>query len=137
MMTKIESWMINIALVIVMLSLLCFEWSEASPSPSPAPGPAPKKPPPPGVVIVHKPSGEILIIFLFVGLVMGAISLFVLSRLKRHFPYAVLMFVEGILMGIIMHHSNTDNEFISSLNKWANISPDLLKYLFLPALVSH
>lgn len=136
-MGKSRLWAINVAIFVLIISGVCLEWSEAaSLVPSPEPTPGPPKPPPPGVKIVRKPEGELLIIFLFVGLVMGAISLYILSRLKRHFPYAVLMFLEGVLLGITMHHSNEDNEFGSSLHKWANISPDLLKYMFLPALVS-
>jgi hypothetical protein len=78
--------------------------SSPPPAPAPAPAPAPRPPPPPGYKIVHQPNGELLIIFLFMGLGLGACSLHVLTRTKRQIPYALVIFTEGLLFGFIMNH---------------------------------
>lgn len=77
--------------------------------------------------------GQVLIFFLSIGLCLGAITDFMLSRFGIKVAYTVVMFFEGILFGFLLNNSSLD-DFTQSMHNWANIQPYLLMYIFLPIL---
>ena len=77
--------------------------------------------------------GQVLIYFLTIGLCLGAITDFTLSRLGVKVAYTVIMFFEGILFGFLLNNSYLE-DFTESMNRWSNIPPYLLMYIFLPIL---
>ena len=77
---------------------------------------------------------EINICFMFVGLFIGAVITYVLSRAAPNLPYTVVVFVFGILLGLGVEYSDF-GVLGESVDMWSLISPHLLLYIFLPALV--
>lgn len=75
------------------------------------------------------------ILFLFVGIVIGGITMYVLSNFANNFlPYTVVIFMEGILIAEINKHERM-GIFSDSIDQWINIEADLILYVFLPALL--
>lgn len=77
--------------------------------------------------------GQVLIFFLTIGLCLGAITDFILSRFGIKVAYTVVMFFEGILFGFLLNNSSL-HDFTNSMSDWSNIPPYLLMYIFLPIL---
>ena len=74
--------------------------------------------------------------FLFVGLLLGAFTLYIQREFLSFFPYPAMLFSEGIAMGLI--HAATNGGFGDlsySILLWTNIDPYLVSAVFLPALI--
>lgn len=88
-------------------------------------------------VQAHNKSGtdsEVLIIFLFVGTLLGAMTTHFLSRYAPGLPYTVVVFLEGILIAALCDNIELGN-FKDSVNDWADINAELILFLFLPVLI--
>ena len=73
--------------------------------------------------------------FPFVGLLCGAMVLYLQKRFLFFVPYTCLMFLLGVVFGLI-HGAGADmGDFSGSIEQWINIDPHLLLTVFLPALI--
>lgn len=81
------------------------------------------------------PSHEQLLIFVFCGMTLGAIITHFLSRYKTGLPYTVVVFLVGGIISLIIDSDANLAHFENSLKSWKKIDPELLLYLFLPALL--
>jgi len=86
----------------------------------------------------HEP--HVALLFLWFAITAGSIANFFQVRFFPGLPYTVLLFALGCLVSI--HHEYLDKEspwvwevFFKSVHMWQNISPHLMFYVFLPALV--
>jgi len=85
----------------------------------------------------HHP--QVVVYFCFLTLFLGAITMHLLSRVKCcNIPYTVVLLLEGILLGVLQNLTNP-SESLGALNQsmkmWSNINPEVLLYVFLPALL--
>lgn len=74
--------------------------------------------------------------FLFIGLLMGAMSLWLQLKVAPSFPYTALMFIEGAILGVA--HTATEEglgELSDSIDSWISMDPYLLMAVFLPSLI--
>lgn len=78
---------------------------------------------------------EVLLVFMFCGMVIGAVTSHVLSRIKMNIPYTVVVFLLGVLLYIIVDTKFYFGRLEDSVKQWNEIDPELLLYLFLPALL--
>mmetsp|Transcript_33607 Transcript_33607/g.81286 ORF Transcript_33607/g.81286 Transcript_33607/m.81286 type:complete len:1009 (-) Transcript_33607:31-3057(-) len=79
---------------------------------------------------------HIALLFPFVGLSMGAVTLQIQSEYFHFFPYTSVLFVEGILLVILDQlYGQAWGSLSMSMEMWVNIDPHLLFYSFLPILV--
>ncbi len=77
---------------------------------------------------------EVLVLFVCVGLMIGAGVTHILSRISIHLPYTVVIFVIGMIVAFIVHNF----EFASlgvSTRLWSEINPEVMLYIFLPVLL--
>ncbi|GBG26644.1 Sodium/hydrogen exchanger 8 [Hondaea fermentalgiana] len=72
--------------------------------------------------------------FLFVGLLLGALSLWGHFKFVPWFPYNAAMFLEGIALGVL-HYAVGLGELSTSIESWITIDPFLLMAVFLPSLI--
>lgn len=77
--------------------------------------------------------GQVLLYFFALGLGLGALTDFFLSRCGIKIAYTLVMFFEGILFALLMNNSEL-NDFTESMNKWSKLDPYLIMYIFLPIL---
>ena len=77
---------------------------------------------------------EVLIIFLFCGTLLGAVTTHFLSRYAPNVPYTVVVFLEGIAIAAICDNVELGN-FKDSVDDWADIDAELILFLFLPVLI--
>jgi NhaP-type Na+/H+ or K+/H+ antiporter len=70
--------------------------------------------------------------FLFVGLLIGALINVAFAESKL--PYTVLVFLAGMILGVIELHGE-DVDFVESMRDWTHIDPDLILFVFIPALL--
>ena len=80
------------------------------------------------------PANELVIIFLFVSLTIGTLVTYFLSRFSR-VPYTVVIFLIGIIWAIGFSYTDHSDILYISLQTWDEISPELILYIFLPALL--
>eukprot|EP00602_Paraphysomonas_sp_CaronLab_P007782 CAMPEP_0185028336 /NCGR_PEP_ID=MMETSP1103-20130426/13971_1 /TAXON_ID=36769 /ORGANISM="Paraphysomonas bandaiensis, Strain Caron Lab Isolate" /LENGTH=781 /DNA_ID=CAMNT_0027562721 /DNA_START=210 /DNA_END=2555 /DNA_ORIENTATION=- len=78
---------------------------------------------------------ETLIVFMFAGLTLGAFVTHVLSRLKIGLPYTVVVFFLGCMLSLVIDSDVDLGHVEESIRSWKKIDPELLLYLFLPALL--
>jgi len=95
----------------------------------------------------HHVHAHCAIAFLFMTLVMGAITMHFLTRFAPKVPYTVVLLIEGLLIGLWhqifnetedgLHHDKVHAHglFSESLDLWTHIDPHLLLATFLPALL--
>jgi len=77
-----------------------------------------------------------LILFMFFGLAVGAVITFILNRNSYlGLPYTVGVFITGALISVIADHTQFLGDLELSVQSWEKIDPELLLYLFLPALL--
>jgi len=76
---------------------------------------------------------EVVLFFFFVGISTGAFVTYILSRYAPDLPYTVVVFSLGILFAIGTRLSNFDI-LGESIKQWGSIEPNLLIYVFIPAL---
>ena len=79
-----------------------------------------------------KRHSEETICFLFVGLTLGAVVTYLLSRYAQALPYTLVQFVLGVIIAQIYVHFGVLGD---SIDQWLQISPHLLLFVFLPALL--
>ena len=78
---------------------------------------------------------EGLLIFMFCGMALGAFVTHILSRVKINLPYTVVVFLLGGFASLIIDTDVNFGELENSIRSWKKIDPELLLYLFLPALL--
>jgi NhaP-type Na+/H+ or K+/H+ antiporter len=76
-----------------------------------------------------------IILFMFFGLLMGVITLQVLSRLGDPLPYTVVMFFLGIVFSFNTDFHGSTGMWGDSIYKWSRIDADMMLYIFLPPLI--
>lgn len=74
------------------------------------------------------------LVFLFFSLFLGAAVTFLLSRFAPDIPYTVVLFAIGIGLGTGLVSSSHDT-LTESFRMWNDINPELLLFIFLPALL--
>lgn len=82
-----------------------------------------------------KPEAEVMVVFLFFALVLGAIINLLLVRIAPSLPYTVVVFVVGAVLTFIFSTLPDDNVMKQSEQLWNNFEPELLLYVFLPVLL--
>lgn len=84
---------------------------------------------------------QVLILFPLFALLVGSIcNIFAIacrrSRLGKHTPrHTVLVLIAGLLIGTAERGSKPSGVLSDSIASWANISPELIMYVFLPPLL--
>jgi len=88
---------------------------------------------------------EIAMLFLFISLLLGCATRFVLAKIKSRWgfriPYSVVLLTVGGIWGAlgynnILQAGGESNEMATiSLTMWTTMSPRLILFIFLPALV--
>jgi hypothetical protein len=78
---------------------------------------------------------EVLLVFMFCGMMIGAVITYVLSRVKANVPYTVLVFLSGVLLFLLVDTDMGFGRLGDSVRRWKDIDPELLLYIFLPALL--
>eukprot|EP00894_Picocystis_sp_ML_P002703 jgi/Pico_ML_1/53220/g3800.t1 len=84
---------------------------------------------------------RVLILFPLFALLVGSIcNIFAIacrrSRLGKHTPrHTVLVLIAGLLIGTAERGSKPSGVLSDSIASWANISPELIMYVFLPPLL--
>lgn len=78
---------------------------------------------------------QVNVLFLFFAFFVGAIMTFILSRYAPNLPYTVVLFVTGALFSGIFSLVDENNILRQSIDSWNSINPELILYVFLPALV--
>lgn len=76
-----------------------------------------------------------VIVFLFIALLIGALITYILARFAKSLPYTVVVFAIGALISASFSPVNDHNVLKISLTMWDNIQPDLILFIFLPALL--
>ena len=82
------------------------------------------------------PAQDILC-FLFFSLFIGAFITYLLSRSGTELPYTVVVFAFGVIIsiGFRLSEQNSNNTLKESIIMWDEIQPDLILFIFLPALL--
>jgi F0F1-type ATP synthase assembly protein I len=80
-------------------------------------------------------SPQIFLLFMFVGLFVGSVITYILTRYAKGFPYTVIIFLVGILAAVIDNYSAV-TVIGNSLDMWIEFPPDLIIFIFLPVLSS-
>ncbi len=77
---------------------------------------------------------EVIICFLFVATAIGAVVGYLLSRFAPALPFTLVMFIIGIFLAL---WKQSYNFYVlgQSIDQWINISPNLILFIFLPALL--
>lgn len=79
-------------------------------------------------------NSEIVIYFMFFALLVGTVTSYTLSRVNIGLPYTVVLFVLGMV--IARWSIAFDMKIMGeSIDQWSGISPHLILYVFLPALL--
>ena len=92
-----------------------------------------------------KAGPEVAMLFLFISLLLGCATRFVLAKIKSRWgfriPYSVVLLTVGGIWGAlgynnILQAGGESNEMATiSLTMWTTMSPRLILFIFLPALV--
>ena len=85
--------------------------------------------------VVAAAEAEVMVVFLFTALLIGAMVTFILSRYAPEIPYTVVVFAIGAILNMIFTGVSSDDVLKQSQNMWNNMEPELILYLFLPALL--
>lgn len=87
--------------------------------------------------MVNEDHAQNILVFLFFSLFIGAVVTYLLSRLAPKIPYTVIIFAMGSLFAFIISDSAGDHADVlaESLAMWNQIPPDLILFVFLPALL--
>jgi NhaP-type Na+/H+ or K+/H+ antiporter len=75
-----------------------------------------------------------VVLCLFVVLIVGAAATYLISRFAPQLPYTVVIFAIGIIAAVIID-KHSDDILEHSILLWNSIDPELVLYLFLPALL--
>jgi len=90
----------------------------------------------------HDTEGPQILYFFSVGLCLGAVTSFLLTKFKSNVPYSVVMFAEGMIAAVIFMHLDkfVDDTYppleniFDSIEDWGQINPVFLLYMFIPVL---
>ena len=76
----------------------------------------------------------VVLYFLFIGLFLGCIITYILSRFAPSLPYTTVVLLTGIALAL---GSEFTNSFVlhESLSLWTSMEPGLVLYVFLPPLL--
>jgi len=74
------------------------------------------------------------VLFPFFTILLGVFSYLILTRYFPQFPYTALMFLLGMVMGLLTQN-RTDYHIVQSIQMWEGIGGELLLLVFLPALI--
>jgi NhaP-type Na+/H+ or K+/H+ antiporter len=85
--------------------------------------------------LVIEESPELVIVFLFLTLAIGTVVTYLISRyhIISSLPYTVVIFIIGIIFGLV--HEDPMSSIGQSITMWDGINPELILFLFLPALL--
>ncbi|GBG32542.1 Sodium/hydrogen exchanger 7 [Hondaea fermentalgiana] len=75
------------------------------------------------------------VLFPFFTIIVGVSVSYLLSRRAPDVPYTAVMYIIGVVMGVVTSETSSDNVLKESINLWSNIDPELLLLTFLPALI--
>jgi len=91
------------------------------------------------------PGPEIAMLFLFISLLLGCATRFILAKIKNQWgfriPYSVVLLTVGGVWGALGWHNilsaggETNEMATISLSMWTRMSPRLILFIFLPALI--
>lgn len=77
---------------------------------------------------------QVVLLYLFVGVMIGAVVAYLISRFAKSMPYTVIVFLLGVVCSIFNRF--TDLTVIGeSLLLWVRIPPSLILFVFLPPLL--
>ena len=79
-------------------------------------------------------SAHMPLLFMFVALLLGTITQYVISRYAQWLPYTCAVLVIGVTLGALHARMNL-GELSGSIEMWEDIDAHLLLYAFLPALL--
>lgn len=77
---------------------------------------------------------QVFLLFMFLGLFLGAVITFLLSRFAKGLPYTVVVFIVGLLCSIVDQYTEWYTLGLS-LHLWQSFPPELILFIFLPALL--
>lgn len=77
---------------------------------------------------------QLLILFLFLGTFLGAITTQVLTRYAPGVPYTVVVFIEGLILAALCDNFDLGH-LKESVDAWSKIDSELIFFIFLPVLV--
>jgi NhaP-type Na+/H+ or K+/H+ antiporter len=80
------------------------------------------------------PDQVVIICFMFTGLLIGCFITYLLSQYAPQVPYTVVVFLIGIILSVLTLYVNL-LVLEESINLWNLIPPDLILFIFLPALL--
>jgi NhaP-type Na+/H+ or K+/H+ antiporter len=86
-------------------------------------------------VVSARLESQIMIVFLFLALFVGAVVTFLLSRYAPGLPYTVVVFACGAGLAIMFAPVDKHDVLKESERLWNNIEPELVLFMFLPALL--
>lgn len=89
----------------------------------------------PSVEEASESEPQVVILFLFFALLLGAVVTYLLSRYCTWLPYTAVIFVLGAILSVIAEEDNDKNVFDESAGLWDNIEPELILFIFIPALI--
>lgn len=82
-----------------------------------------------------KPESQVLIVFLFLALLIGAVITYVLSRSASKLPYTVVVFAVGAGLAFMFEPIDDGDVLKQSEHLWNHMEPELILFMFLPALL--
>lgn len=86
-------------------------------------------------VAAERPESQDMIVFLFLTFFLGAAITYLLSRFAPDLPYTVVIFAVGAIFTVGMSYVSEDNVLKQSAEMWNAIEPELILFMFLPALL--
>lgn len=88
----------------------------------------------PALEVKAGPEHEVALCFMFVGLSVGSLITYLISRYAHSIPYTVVLFLIGIILiqCVLFFDFRVLGE---SVQQWSRIDPHLLLFSFLPALL--
>mmetsp|Transcript_2893 Transcript_2893/g.4440 ORF Transcript_2893/g.4440 Transcript_2893/m.4440 type:complete len:1037 (-) Transcript_2893:411-3521(-) len=78
---------------------------------------------------------QLMILFLFTALFLGAVVTYILSRFAPGLPYTVVVFACGAGISVLGTYVPDENVLKESIKMWDEMEPELILFLFLPALL--
>lgn len=83
----------------------------------------------------EKPESQDMIVFLFLTFFIGAVITYVLSRYAQVLPYTVVVFATGAFCSFAFQLLGKHDVLKESVEMWDNMEPELILFMFLPALL--
>ncbi len=85
--------------------------------------------------MAEKPESQVMVEFLFFALFIGALITYILSRFAPGLPYTVVIFATGAALSFMFTPIDNGNSLKQSEHLWNGFQPELLLFVFLPALL--